>query len=183
MNTLLVWGLGRSGTFRCVNTMLKRKDISNDLMEAIVAAFILGREIRPFPNNMKSIISQWGRLFTSGRHWRRTPIYPGVDVPGTFTPWSDCTILCTIDSTIEMADNPTTIPHTLHVNMLNDKVCDSTIRKPDKYGMLGRGARRNKHLIPKVTHAGGGLMVWGSFSSPNTVFESTMNSVGYTKVF
>ncbi len=39
-----------------VNTMPKRKDISNDLREAIVAAINLGRVIQPFPNNLKSII-------------------------------------------------------------------------------------------------------------------------------
>ncbi len=66
-----------SGAFRCVTQ--KRKDVSNDLREAMVAAINLGRVIWPFANNSKSIIPQWGKLFTSGRHSR--PIFPGVDVP------------------------------------------------------------------------------------------------------
>jgi len=36
--------------------MLRRKDISNDLREAIVAAINLGTVTRPFQNNLKSII-------------------------------------------------------------------------------------------------------------------------------
>lgn len=35
----------------------------------------------PFPNNLKSIILQWGRLFTSGRHSKQTAVLPGVDIP------------------------------------------------------------------------------------------------------
>ncbi len=49
----------------CVNTMPKRKDISNCLREAIVAAINLGRVLRPFPNNevhnstVRKIIHKW----------------------------------------------------------------------------------------------------------------------------
>jgi len=59
--------------------MSRRKDISNNLREAIVIAVNLGRVTRPFPNNSKSI--QRGTLFTSGKHSRQFPIFPGVDVP------------------------------------------------------------------------------------------------------
>jgi len=42
-----------------VNTTLRRKDISNDLRKTVVAAhqsIILKRVMRPFPNNLDSII-------------------------------------------------------------------------------------------------------------------------------
>jgi len=64
--------------------MPRRKDISNDLGEATVAAHQSGK-------GYKAISKLFGvhhsrereRLFTSGKHRRQLPIYPGVDVPAS----------------------------------------------------------------------------------------------------
>jgi len=40
----------------CVNTMLRRTNISKDLREANVAAHQSGEGLRPFPNDLESII-------------------------------------------------------------------------------------------------------------------------------
>jgi len=50
----------------CVNTVPRRKDISNDLKEAIVAAHQSGKGYKAF-----SIILQREILFTSGKHSRQ----------------------------------------------------------------------------------------------------------------
>ena len=62
----------------CVNTMPRRKDISNDLREAIVAAHQSGKGYKAI-----SIILQRERLFTSGKHSGQLSIFPGVDVPAS----------------------------------------------------------------------------------------------------
>lgn len=71
--SLLFWSIKM-----CVKTMPMRLNISNDINN-------LGKVIRSFPN---CLIIQQGRLFTSRKHSRQLPVFPGVDIPV-----SDCAVL------------------------------------------------------------------------------------------
>lgn len=55
--------------------MPRAKDVSSDLREVIFAAHQFGKDYRPFPNNVESILFQLERLFTSGKHSRLRPIF------------------------------------------------------------------------------------------------------------
>lgn len=67
------------GAFKCcVNRMPRRKDISSDLIEAILVAYQSGKA-----TSQKSEIhhSAVRRLFTSGKKSKQFSVFPGVDVP------------------------------------------------------------------------------------------------------
>lgn len=67
-----------SGTCRCALTKCHRGKIPINLRKVI----------RPFLNNLKSIILQGERLFTSGEHSKLLPVLLRVDVPSKFSPSS-----------------------------------------------------------------------------------------------
>jgi len=59
-----------------------------DLRKSIVA----GHQSRKgYKAILKSIILQWGRLFTSGKYSRQLPIFPGVDIPAIHPKVRQCT--------------------------------------------------------------------------------------------
>ena len=112
----------------------RRKDISNYLREAIVAAHQSGKGIRPFPNYLESIIQQRERLFTLKTFETDANLSRSEHV-SMFTSKSDCTMLR------ETIKNPEATSQTLQasVSMLN--VHDSTVRKRlNKYGLFGKVA-------------------------------------------
>lgn len=80
----------------CVKTMPMRLNISNDINN-------LGKVIRSFPN---CLIIQQGRLFTSRKHSRQLPVFPGVDIPV-----SDCAVL---RETVKKNKKKTNYLQTLH---------------------------------------------------------------------
>ncbi len=94
--------------------MPRRKDISNDLEEAIVTAILMAicKQFKFHHSIIRKFIHKWKTFKTD-------------TILSKFTPRSDRIMLR------EMAVNPRTSLQTLHasVNMLNDKVHDSTIRK------------------------------------------------------
>ncbi len=97
-------------------------------------------------NDVK-IIHKWKTFKTdqSSQEWTSQQIHPKV---------RPCNVLR------EIADNPRISPKTLQdsVNMLNDKVHDSTIRIIwDKYNMFGRLARRKPLLSKQIWQHGLGL--------------------------
>jgi len=65
----------------------RRKDNSNEIREAIVAATNLGRVIRTFPNNLKSIILQ--RKIIHMVKTIKTVAIPRSEHPSKCTPRSD----------------------------------------------------------------------------------------------
>lgn len=67
-----------------VYTILRMQGVSNDLKQLLLP-ISLGGVIRPFSNNLKFIILQCERLFTSGKHPRQLPIFPGMGVPAPKT--------------------------------------------------------------------------------------------------
>jgi len=73
----------------CVNTMPKRKDISNELREAIVAAINFGRVTRPFPKLFEVHHSTARNIIT----FKPVPNLHSFGRPSKFTPWSDRTML------------------------------------------------------------------------------------------
>ena len=61
----------------------RRKDISNDLKEAIVAAINVEFLRMWLPNYVESVILQRERLFTSGKYSRQLSIFQGMNVPAS----------------------------------------------------------------------------------------------------
>jgi len=65
----------------CVNTKPKRKDISNNFREAIVAAKEFRKGYKAIFKLFESIILQRERLFVSGKHSRLLPIFRDLTTP------------------------------------------------------------------------------------------------------
>ena len=82
------------------------------------------RVMKSFLNNSKCIILQRERLFTSGKHSRQMPVFPGVNVPASSPN-------VRLRNAQKNCEKPRATSQTLwaSISMLNVKVHDSTIRK------------------------------------------------------
>ena len=126
--------LGRSGASRCVLTQCQEGKTSTMILEEHWWLPIhLGRVIGPFPNNLESIIPQWERSSTNGKHchWQ-LPIFQGVDVPASLHQGQ--TVQCS-----EKLQKP----QELHLSFLQASVRmlvrDSTIwKRLNKHDLFGR---------------------------------------------
>ena len=69
--------IGRSGAFRCINVIPKRKDISRDPAEALSASISLGKDIRLFPKTARDHRPTVRKI--TGR--KQMPVLFGDDIP------------------------------------------------------------------------------------------------------
>jgi len=111
----------------CVNTMPRRKDISNDLIEAIVTAHQSGK-------GYKAISKLFGVHYSAEKEYSQVENIQ--DSCQSSQEW-------TSQQAHPKVKNPIVTSQTLQasVSMLNIKVHDSTIRnRLNKYGLFGRVA-------------------------------------------
>nr|XP_028576306.1 zinc finger protein 577-like isoform X2 [Podarcis muralis] len=123
-------------THLCFTAMPRRKDISNALREAIVAAHKTGKGYKAISKQFKVHHSTIRKIIQKWKTFQTVANLPRSGRPSKFTPRSDRAMLR------EIAKNPRVTSQALQasVSMLNVKVHDSTIRK--RLNMLGRVVRR-----------------------------------------
>ncbi|XP_053577468.1 uncharacterized protein LOC128666737 isoform X3 [Bombina bombina] len=107
------------------NTMPRRKDICNDLREAIVAAHQSGKGYKAISKQFKVHHSTVRKIIYKWKTFKTVANLPRSGRPSKFTPRSDRAMLR------EIAKKPRVTSQTLQasVSMLNVKVHNSTIRK------------------------------------------------------
>ncbi|CAI5768315.1 TCB1 transposase [Podarcis lilfordi] len=123
-------------THLCFTAMPRRKDISNALREAIVAAHETGKDYKAISKQFKVHHSTIRKIIQKWKTFQTVVNLPRSGRPCKFTPRSDRAMLR------EIAKNPRVTSRALQasVSTLNVKVHDSTIRK--RLNMLGRVVRR-----------------------------------------
>ena len=130
----------------CVNTTPRRKHISRDHRESIVAAHqsrkgykAISKPFNLHRTTLRKIIHKWKtfKIFAS---------LPRSGRPSKFTPRSDHAMIREITKTLRVASQTLQAS----VSMINVKIHTRTIRRRlKKYGLFGRVARRKRLLSKK----------------------------------